>query len=82
MIGIFGETRYTNALAIGLVVGSSLPRNHGGVDAEIVIVIDGDNSSSPYLNVNIAREYGMHHRSVLHRCLLADSSRYINLLIP
>ena len=39
MIGIFGETRYTNALATRLVVRSLLPRNHGGVDAENVIVI-------------------------------------------
>ena len=45
MIGIFGETRYTNALATRLVVRSLLPRNHGGVDAENVIVIDADNSS-------------------------------------
>ena len=41
-----------------------LPRNHGGVDAESVIVIDADNSSSPYLYLNIAREYGMHYRNV------------------
>ena len=71
MIGIFGETRYTNALAIRLVVRSLLPRNHGGVDAENVIVIDGDNSSSPYLYVNIAREYGMHYRNVLHKVLVS-----------
>jgi hypothetical protein len=32
MIGIFGETRYSNALVIRLVVRSLLPRNHGGVD--------------------------------------------------
>ena len=71
MIGIFGETRYTNALATRLVVRSLLPRNHGGVDAENVIVIDADNSSSPYLYVNIAREYGMHHRNVLHKVLVS-----------
>jgi hypothetical protein len=59
IIGIFGETRYTNALVTRLVVRSLLPHNHGGVDAENVIVIDADNSSSPYLYVNIAREYGM-----------------------
>ena len=64
MIGIFGETRYSNALATRLVVRSLLPRNHGGVNAENVIVIDADNSSSPYLYVNIGREYGMHHRSI------------------
>ena len=44
MIGIFGETRYTNGLATRLVVRSLLPRNHGGINAENVIVIDADNS--------------------------------------
>ena len=71
MIGIFGETRYSNALVTRLVVRSLLPRNHGGVNAENVIVIDADNSSSPYLYVNIGREYGMHHRSILHKVLVA-----------
>ena len=71
MIGIFGETRYSNALVTRLVVRSLLPRNHGGVNAENVIVIDADNSSSPYLYVNIAREYGMHHSSVLHKVLVS-----------
>ena len=47
MIGIFGETRYTNVLATRLVVRSMLPRNHGGIDAGNIIVIDADNSSSP-----------------------------------
>ena len=47
MIGIFGETRYSNALVTRLVVRSSAARNHGGVNAENVIVIDADNSSSP-----------------------------------
>ena len=71
MIGIFGDTRYTNGLATRLVVRSLLPHNHGGVDAENVIVIDADNSSSPYLYVDIARQYGMHHRNVLHKVLVS-----------
>jgi hypothetical protein len=71
ILGIFGETRYTNALATRLVVRSLMPRNHGGVNAENVIVIDADNSSSPYLYVNIAREYGMHHRNVLRKVLVS-----------
>ena len=54
-----------------LVVRSLLPRNHGGVDARKEIVIDADNSVSPYLYVNIAREYGMHHRNVLHKVLVS-----------
>jgi hypothetical protein len=65
IIGIFGETRYSNALTTRLVVRSLLPRNQGGNSAENVIVIDADNSSSPYLYVSIAREYGMHHRNQL-----------------
>jgi hypothetical protein len=58
MIGIFGNTGYTNALATRLVVRSLLPRSYGGVNAENAIVIDADNSSSPYLYVDIARKYG------------------------
>ena len=58
-------------LATRLVVRSLLPRNHGGVNAENVIVIDADNSSSPYLYVDIARQYGMHHRNVLHKVLVS-----------
>ncbi len=71
IIGLFGETRYSSALVTRLVVRSILPRNHGGVDAGNVIVIDADNSSSPYLYVNIAREYGMHYRNVLHKVLIS-----------
>ena len=71
IIAIFGESRYSNALVTRLVVRSLLPRNHGGVGAENVIVIDADNSVSPYLYVNIAREYGMHHRNVLHKVLVS-----------
>ena len=58
MIGIFGETKYSNTFVTRLVVRSLLPRNHGGVDAKNVIVIDADNSSSPYLYVDIARSMG------------------------
>jgi uncharacterized protein YueI len=71
IIEVFGETRYSNALMTRLVVRSLLPRNHGGINAENVIVIDADNSSSPYLYVSIAREYGMHHSSVLHKVLVS-----------
>ena len=71
MVGIFGGTRYTNALTTRLVVRSLLPRNHGGIEAGNVIVIDADNSVSPYLYVNFAREHGMHHRNVLHKVLIS-----------
>ena len=46
ILGIFGDTRYTNALATRLVVRSLLPRNRGGIEAENVIVIDAGNSQS------------------------------------
>ncbi|MFI5405547.1 MAG: hypothetical protein ACHQ1D_03425 [Nitrososphaerales archaeon] len=36
-----------------------------------MIVIDADNSSSPYTYVNIAREYGMHYRNVLRKVLVS-----------
>ena len=65
-VGIFGEPRFSSALTTRLVVRSLLSRNHGGIDTENVIVIDADNSVSPYDYVSIAREYGMHHRNVLH----------------
>ena len=71
MISIFGGTRYTNGLATRLVVRSLLPRTHGGVDAEKVILIDADNSSSPYLYVDIARKYGMQYRNVLRKVLVS-----------
>jgi hypothetical protein len=71
ILGIFGDTRCTNALATRLVVRSLLPRKHGGINAENVIVIDADNSSSPYLYVDIGRQYGMHHRNILHKVLVS-----------
>ena len=71
ILGIFGETRYTNALATRLVVRSLLPHTHGGVNAENVIVIDANNSSSPYLYVDIARRHGMHYRNVLRKVLVS-----------
>ncbi|MFI5405347.1 MAG: hypothetical protein ACHQ1D_02410 [Nitrososphaerales archaeon] len=71
MIGIFGDTRYTSGLTTRMVVRSLLPHNHGGVNAENVIVIDADNSSSPYLYVDIGRQYGMHHRNILHKVLVS-----------
>ncbi len=71
MIGIFGGTRYTNTLATRLIVRSLLPRNHGGVDAGNVIIIDADNSSSPYLYVDIGRQYGMNYSKVLRNVIVS-----------
>jgi len=91
MIGIFGDTRYTNALATRLVVRSLLPHTHGGVNAENhthggvnaenVIVIDANNSSSPYLYVDIARRHGMHYRNVLCKVLVSRQFTIFSLLI-
>ena len=36
-----------------------------------MIVIDADNSSSPYLYVDFARQYGMHYKNVLHKVILS-----------
>lgn len=71
IIGIFGETRYTNAWMTRLVVRSLLPHEHGGINAENVIVIDADNSSSPYLYVDIARQHGMNYRNVIRKVLVS-----------
>jgi hypothetical protein len=49
IIGIVGDTRYTNALVTRLMVRSLLPHRHGGFDAKKVMIIDADNSSNPYL---------------------------------
>ena len=70
MIGIFGQARFSNSLVTRLVIRSLLLRKHGGVDAKNVIVIDADNSSSPYLYVDFARRSGMHYKSVLHKVLV------------
>ena len=58
-------------LSTRLIVRSLLPHNHGGVGAENIIVIDADNSSSPYLYVDFARRYGMHYKSVLHKVIIS-----------
>lgn len=70
IIGIVGETRYTNALITRLIVRSLLPHRHGGFDAKKVMVIDADNSSNPYLCVDFARQFGMHHSRVLSKVLV------------
>jgi hypothetical protein len=70
IIGLFGETRYTNALSTRLVVRSLLSHKYGGVGAENVMIIDADNSVSPYLYVTIGRQYGMHHSKVLRNVIV------------
>jgi hypothetical protein len=70
IIGVFGGTRYTNTLSTRLVVRSLLSHSHGGVGAENVIIIDADNSASPYLYVTIGRQHGMHHSKVLRNVIV------------
>jgi hypothetical protein len=70
IIGIVGETRYTNAVLTRLIVRSLLPHRHGGMDAKKVMVIDADNSSNPYLCVDFGRQYRMHPRTVLNKVLV------------
>jgi hypothetical protein len=70
IIGIVGDTRYTNALVTRLMVRSLLPHRHGGFDAKKVMVIDADNSSNPYLYVDFARQYRMHPCTVLDKVLV------------
>jgi hypothetical protein len=70
IIGIIGETRYTNALVTRLIVRSLLPHRHGGMDAKKVMVIDADNSSNPYLCVDFGRQYRMHPRTILNKVLV------------
>ena len=71
MIGIFGETRYTNALVIRLIVRFLTPHKHGGFDAEKVIVIDLDNSSNLHLSVDFARYNGMVLNRVIENVLVS-----------
>ena len=71
MIGIFGETRYTNALVIRLIVRFLTPHKHGGFDAEKVIVINLDNSSNLHLSVDFARYNGMVLNRVIENVLVS-----------
>ena len=48
-----------------------LPDPHGGAGAENIIVIDADHSSSPYLYVDFARQYGMDYGNVLRNVLVS-----------
>ena len=80
MIGIFGETRYTNALVTRLIVRSLMPHKHGGFDAEKVIVIDLDNSSNLHLSVDFARYYGMDLNRVIENVLVSRQFKNYQLI--
>ena len=51
-----------------LSVRAQLPKKHGGLDSN-VIIIDGGNSSDPYLSINFARQYGLQVDTVLSRII-------------
>lgn len=80
MIGIFGDTRYTNALVTRLIVRSLMPHRHGGFDAEKVMVVDLDNSSNPHLSVNFARHFGMDLNRVLENVLVSRQFQNYQLI--
>ncbi|MGA9940988.1 MAG: hypothetical protein WBP88_03215 [Nitrososphaeraceae archaeon] len=80
MIGIFGETRYTNPLVTRLIVRSLMPHNHGGFVTEMVIVIDLDNSSNLHLSVDFARYYGMDLNRVIENVLVSRQFKNYQLI--
>ena len=80
MIGIFGETRYTNALVTRLIVRSLMPHKDGGFDGEKVIVIDLDNSSNLHLSVDFARYYGMDLNRVIENVLVSRQFKNYQLI--
>jgi len=80
MIGIFGETRYTNALVTRLIVRSLMPYIHGGFDAEKVIVIDLDNSSNLHLSVDFARYYGLDVNRLIENVLVSRQFKNYQLI--
>ena len=81
MIGIFGETRYTNPLVTRLIVRSLMPHKHGGFDTEKVIVIDLDNSSNLcHLSVDFARYYGMDLNRVIENVLVSRQFKNYQLI--
>jgi hypothetical protein len=78
IIGIVGETRYTNALLTRLIVRSLLSHRHGGMDAKKVMVIDADNSSNPYLCV-VTRQFTIYQ---LTHTILYDLPKRVHLHRP
>lgn len=79
MIGIFSETRYTNALVTRLIVRSLMPHKHGGFDGE-VIVINLDKSSNLHLSVDFARYYGMDLNRVIENVLVSRQFKNYQLI--
>jgi hypothetical protein len=51
-----------------LAVRAQLPHRHGGLDSTVIIV-DGGNSSDPYLCIDFARQYGLDVNQVLSKII-------------
>lgn len=51
-----------------LAVRAQLPHRHGGLGS-YVILVDGGNSSDPYLGINFARQYGLDVQDVLSKII-------------
>ena len=66
VVGIVGY--HCQNLIERLSVRAQLPKKHGGLDSNVVI-IDGGNSSDPYLSINFARQYGLQVDTVLSRII-------------
>jgi len=66
VVGIVGY--HCQNLIERLSVRAQLPKKHGGLDSN-VIIIDGGNSSDPYLSINFARQYGLQVDDTLSRII-------------
>lgn len=51
-----------------LAVRAQLPHRYGGLDSHVILV-DGGNSSDPYLSINFARQYGLDVNQVLSKII-------------
>ena len=51
-----------------LAVRAQLPHRYGGLDSNVVLV-DGGNSSDPYLCINFARQYGLNVKDALSKII-------------
>ena len=63
---VFITGRHSQKIIERLAVRAQLPHRLGGLDSD-VIIIDGGNSSDPYLCTSLARQYGLDPCSVLSR---------------
>ena len=65
-VAIVGTNSQT--LVERLAVRAQLPHRHGGLDSNVILV-DGGNSSDPYLSINFARQYGVDVNQALSKII-------------